>query len=74
MRIKFGKFIFDENTSIKGNAQFAIEYLQDKIKSSVAIPLSVNKTTADNFIEIDINPLSGLKKEGYTVKLTHPNL
>ena len=65
-----GKFIFNKNTSIKGNAQFAIEYLQDKINTAISIPLSVNKTAEDNFIEIDINPLSGLKKEGYTLNIS----
>ena len=37
VQIMEGNFSIGENTSIKGNAKFAIKYLQDKIKNSADI-------------------------------------
>lgn len=70
VKVNEGKFVLDGNTSIKGNAKFAAEYLKDKIKSSSGIALTINEKAEDNFIEINVKPLSGIEKEGYRLAVT----
>ena len=66
---KEGYFTLNENTSIKGNAQFAIKYLQDRTNSATNFNLSENQNSAENFIEINITPSANIKKEGYSLSV-----
>ncbi len=70
VKMNGGCFVLNSNTSIKGNSQFAVKYLKEKIESSSNIVTNTNDKVKENFIEIDVNPLSGLKKEGYRLTVT----
>lgn len=69
VQMREGRFTLDENTTIKGNAQFAIKYLQDKIKNSADICIAEKQDAAENFIEININAQENIKKEGYSLSV-----
>ena len=69
VQMKEGSFTIDENTSIKGNAQFAIEYLQDKINAAAKITVAEKQDQANNYIEININPQENIRKEGYSLSV-----
>ncbi len=63
VKITDGKFIFNENTSIEGNAGFAVKFLRDRINVK---GVSGN----ENCVEINVDNLSGIKKEGYSLIVT----
>lgn len=65
-----GKFVINGNTTIKGNSDFAVKYLSDKIKSSSGIDVRESSSALENFIQIDVNSQSGLKREGYRLQIT----
>ena len=69
VQMKEGSFTIDENTSIKGNAQFAIKYLQNKINAAAKIAITEKQDQADNYIEININPQENIRKEGYSLSV-----
>ncbi len=70
LKVSKGNFKIDENTVIKGNATFATGYFNDMIKSAANLSLTENMQATDNCIEINIDTLSGIKKEGYTLSVT----
>ena len=68
-----GKFVINGNTTIKGNSDFAVKYLSDKIKSSSGIDVRESSSALENFIQIDVNSQSGLKERGTGYRL-HQNI
>ncbi len=69
-----GNFKIDNNTAIKGNASFAVAFLNDILKNATAFALTENNDAAKNYIEINIDTLSGIKKEGYKLSVTTDNV
>ena len=62
-----GHFTLDNNVAIKGNAEFEMEYLKDKLAKAAGVQTSEN---GKKIIEITIDPQSNVKEEGYTLSVT----
>ncbi len=69
-----GSFKIDENTAVKGNATFAVNFLKDMLKGATNRSLIENDQAAENYIEIKIDTLSGIEKEGYKLSVTAENV
>ncbi len=65
-----GKFTIDANTALKGNATFAIDFFNDVIKGATSRSFIENDQATGNYIEINIDTLSGIKKEGYALSVS----
>lgn len=72
VEVKEGYFILDNNVGLYGNANFAKEYLTDKIFKSSGIKLKDG--VGEKSITIDINPSCNIKSEGYNLIVENSNI
>ena len=63
-----GTFVIDNNVSISGNAEFAVNYLKEKLQKGASVQLK--DTQGKKEITIVKNDASGLNKEGYSLSVT----
>lgn len=69
VKVNEGSFALEKSVSIKGNAEFAVKYLKDKIESATGISLQT-QGNGERVIEININATSDIKNEGYNLVVT----
>ncbi len=68
-----GTFTINNNVSITGNAEFEISFLKEKLAKAAGVVLKEGVQNKKN-IEINVNPASEIKKEGYILDVTPDNI